>query len=114
MMKKENFTPKTISYNTKTRKRPMSPTKDNPESVFTKTFTVLPTITELEVPFEYDANVQIMETTNVDTYQVFIDNVLVSDNFTTFYVSKGQILKIVTVPLDAAAIHTITLEIKFI
>jgi hypothetical protein len=103
-----------FEVDTKTRKRPMSPTKDNPSSIFTQTFTVPPAVTELEVPFEYDANIQISETTNVDTYQVFIDNVLVSDEFTTFYISKGQVLKIVTVVPDPTAIHTITLETKFI
>ena len=39
---------------------------------------------------------------------------LVSDEFTTYYVSRGQSLKIELTPTDVSQVQTITLQTKFI
>ena len=71
-------------------------------------------VVELSVPFEYDANVQVLDTTNNDTYTVHLDGELVSDEFTTYYVSRGQTLLFKMTPTDALQEQTVTLETKFI
>ncbi len=107
-----------FEVDTKTRKRPLSPTKDNPRSIFSETFTVSSGLTTLSVPFEFDANVEVIETTNNSSYTVgiVIDGIadLVSDEFTTYYISKGQILRFVLTPIDPTQPQTITLQTKFI
>lgn len=99
---------------TKTKKRRLEPTKENPRGIFTQTFTLNVTVVELSVPFEYDANVQVLDTTNNDTYTVHLDGELVSDEFTTYYVSRGQTLLFKMTPTDALQEQTVTLETKFI
>ena len=107
-----------FEVDTKTRKRPMSPTKDNPKSIFNETFTVGAGLNALSVPFEFDANVEVIESTNINSYTVaiVIDGVtdLVSDEFTTYYISKGQVLRFVLTPIDPSQPQTITLQTKFI
>ncbi len=107
-----------FEVDTKTRKRPMSPTKDNPKSIFNETFTVGAGLNALSVPFEFDANVEVIESTNNNSYTVsiVIDGVtdLVSDEFTTYYISKGQVLRFVLTPIDPSQPQTITLQTKFI
>ena len=102
----------------KTKKRDAGPTKENPLSVFNETFTMDAGTIILVVPFEFDANVQVTETTNNNNYTVgiVIDGVteLVSDEFTTYYVSRGQSLRFNLTPLDASEPQTITLQTKFI
>ena len=65
--------------------------------------------TTLSIPFEFDANVQVTETTNNNNYNVgiVIDGVteLVSDEFTTYYVSRGQSLKVELTPTDISQNH---------
>ena len=83
-----------FEVNTKNRKKPMSPTKDNPEGVYRQEYTIDAGQTTLSIPFEFDANVEIIETVNNSTYEVGIvlagssSYDVVSDEFTTFYVSK--------------------------
>jgi len=107
-----------FEVDTKTRKKPMSPTKDNPESIFRETFTVDAGLGTLTVPFEFDANIEVIETTNNDNYEVSIEidgvSDLVSDEFTTYYISKGQSLIFTLTPIDVSQAQTITLETKFI
>ena len=107
-----------FEVDTKTRKKPMSPTKDNPESIFRETFTVDAGLGSLTVPFEFDANIEVIETTNNNNYEVSIEidgvSDLVSDEFTTYYISKGQSLIFTLTPIDASQPQTITLETKFI
>ena len=47
---------------------------------------------------------------------IVIDGVteLVSDEFTTYYVSRGQSLKVELTPTDISQAQTITLKTKFI
>ena len=58
---------------TKTKKRNMAPTKENPRSVFTETFNVEVGQVSLIIPFEFDANVEVIDTTNNSTLSVRID-----------------------------------------
>ena len=102
----------------KTKKRDSEPTKENPLSIFNETFTLDAGVVSLIVPFEFDANVQITEITNNDNYTVaiVIDGVseLVSDEFTTYYISRGQSLRFTLNPTDITQPQTITLQTKFI
>ena len=109
-----------FEVNTKTRKKPMSPTKDNPESVYRQEYTIDAGQTSLVIPFEFDANVEIIETVNNSSYEIGIildgssTPETVSDEFTTFYVSKGDSLQSEFTPIDGTKPQTITFEIKFI
>lgn len=99
---------------TKNKKRESRPTKENPKSIFTETLVLGPGDTTLNIPFEYDANVQITEISNNSSYLVYIEGDLVSDEFTTYYVSRGQTLTIEATPTDILLEQIIKLEVKFI
>ena len=102
----------------KTKKRDPEPTKENPLSIFNETFTIDAGVGSLVIPFEFDANVQVIEVTNNDSYTVGIEidgvTEIVSDDFTTYYISRGQNLRLALNPTDVSQPQTITLQTKFI
>lgn len=101
---------------TRTKKRDPGPTKENPLSVFTETFTT--DNTTLVIPFEFDANVTVIDTDNISNYIVGItidgNTESVDPEFTTYYLSRGQSLKIEIVPIVGGDPMSITLQTKFI
>ena len=103
---------------TKTKKRNPGPTTENPRSIFTETFTIPAGQSELNIPFEFDANVEVIDTTNNNTYDVAIDvdgtPEIVSDEFTAYFISRGQVLKFNLTAIDGTTPQTITLQTKFI
>jgi len=99
---------------TKTKKRNPKPTKTNTESIFSQNYTLDAGVTTINVPFEYNTNVQISEITNNNTYSVYLDSQIVSGDFTTYYVSRGQTLTIEATPNNIGLEQKITLEVKFI
>ena len=103
-----------FEVDTKSRKRPLQPTKDNIKSSFNELLVVTATTTTVQKTFEYDSNVEVVDTNNVTTYNVYINDILVSDEFETFYLSNNDNLKIIFTPINLTLSSEFLLEIKLI
>ena len=81
-------------YETETNIKKRKPKKEIPNSPPTATFTYSDVETEREETFRYTVNMRFMDSINVDSYSVFINDDYYGDDINEIQVNNGDVIKI--------------------
>jgi hypothetical protein len=81
-------------YETESKIKKRKPKKEVPNSPLTATFVYSDVDTEKEEIFNYTVNMRFMDSDNVDTYSVFINDDYYGDDINEIQVNNGDVIKI--------------------
>jgi len=81
-------------YETESKIKKRKPKKEVPNSPLTATFVYSDVDIEKEEMFNYTVNMRFMDSDNVDTYSVFINDDYYGDDINEIQVNNGDVIKI--------------------
>jgi hypothetical protein len=87
-------------YETETKVKRRKPKKEEPNVPPTSTFVYLNVDTIKEETFRYTVNLKFSDSTNVDTYSVFINDDYYGDDVSEIQVNNGDVVKITITKID--------------